>query len=682
MTLVFVDTETTGLDPSKEEILEVCAVRVDADTRQILETHHKYHAPAFATITPEVINIHGITMEKVAGLPPYMECREELAEFIGKSPVAGHNIAAFDINFLKIKPTEVRDTCLMARETWPGMKNNLRAACLRAGIQFDESSHHGAQYDVMKCIELYWFLVDKKNLNKAQNQPTLFEKPAQLQHTQAYSHSRIKLFQQCPYRWAMAYINHVKTPDTKPQLIGRIIHLVAEHAALWCYSATFGNRFAAAVEQKMLTISPMLKEIIENEINSTHPFYMPSDASKLTPAYVGMHLYQNEGLCAIHMGASIGELVKIFDEKDGCKDAEIVSNPPEEVMDKIVAMAMAAERCSDPEIATDVYFLASKLQKTKDFSIYPGFTAVVEKRFSLDASMNQLKSWNYPLCYFRGIIDQIEYSGGDLVITDYKSGRTMLSEEELKHDMQMKLYVMMVYHVLPHDAITSVTIRHHYIRFGKLISYTFTDAKSVADEAESWLRASINDIEKVISSNEGFPPHRNENCSSCYFFEQTICPLFNVKFQTDISNPTTFQVINDDTLRVAWKSVEVKRAEIKALTSKCKEYVSEKATTAKIDDRAILDFWAKQEREYNAKALTTLLVNKKVELKAILDYLSMTKTNFEKMCEKLGIELTPAELESVSKKKVKTEFDALTEVESKDCLNSRPEKTEAAKETK
>ena len=44
-TIVFVDLETTGLDPSRHDIIEIGIVRVDARTLEVLDEHEALVAP-------------------------------------------------------------------------------------------------------------------------------------------------------------------------------------------------------------------------------------------------------------------------------------------------------------------------------------------------------------------------------------------------------------------------------------------------------------------------------------------------------------------------------------------------------------------------------------------------------------------------------------------------------------
>ena len=91
------DTETTGLDPWREKIIEIGAVRF-CNGRPV-ETFHSMvdpgkHIPRFIT------QINHITDDMVAGAPRISEVLLAFEEFVGSDPLVGHNID-FDLRFLR-----------------------------------------------------------------------------------------------------------------------------------------------------------------------------------------------------------------------------------------------------------------------------------------------------------------------------------------------------------------------------------------------------------------------------------------------------------------------------------------------------------------------------------------------------------------------------------------------------
>ena len=95
---VALDIETTGLDSSSESIIELSAVRFKDGIQEDIFSHL---LDPGKTISPFIEDLTGISNNMVKGKPVFTDILENLASFIGESPVVGHNIK-FDINFIKV----------------------------------------------------------------------------------------------------------------------------------------------------------------------------------------------------------------------------------------------------------------------------------------------------------------------------------------------------------------------------------------------------------------------------------------------------------------------------------------------------------------------------------------------------------------------------------------------------
>lgn len=96
-TLVALDIETTGLDPKRDTILEIGAVRFNG--RRVEEQWSTLINPG-RSIPTFISRLTGITNQMVAHAPSISEVKTELAEFVGEETIIGHNIA-FDLAFLR-----------------------------------------------------------------------------------------------------------------------------------------------------------------------------------------------------------------------------------------------------------------------------------------------------------------------------------------------------------------------------------------------------------------------------------------------------------------------------------------------------------------------------------------------------------------------------------------------------
>jgi DNA polymerase-3 subunit epsilon len=99
--LAFVDLETTGLDPSRHDIVEVAVLRVDARTLEVLAEYHTLVAPErLDDAQPEALAICGFSKAAWTNAVPLREALLAVAPLLEGALVAGHNVG-FDWAFLE-----------------------------------------------------------------------------------------------------------------------------------------------------------------------------------------------------------------------------------------------------------------------------------------------------------------------------------------------------------------------------------------------------------------------------------------------------------------------------------------------------------------------------------------------------------------------------------------------------
>ncbi len=95
--ICFFDLETTGINISKDRIVEISILKVFPDGKEERKT---WLVNPEREIPKEVIAIHGITNEKVVNAPKFREIAKEVNNMIKDSDLGGFNSNRFDIPLL------------------------------------------------------------------------------------------------------------------------------------------------------------------------------------------------------------------------------------------------------------------------------------------------------------------------------------------------------------------------------------------------------------------------------------------------------------------------------------------------------------------------------------------------------------------------------------------------------
>ena len=94
---VAIDTETTGLEPESDRIIEVGAVKFRGD--EVLGVFQSFVNPV-ERLSRFIRDYTGIRQRDVDGAPHFFDVAAELISFIDGAPVVGHNVG-FDLSFLR-----------------------------------------------------------------------------------------------------------------------------------------------------------------------------------------------------------------------------------------------------------------------------------------------------------------------------------------------------------------------------------------------------------------------------------------------------------------------------------------------------------------------------------------------------------------------------------------------------
>lgn len=157
---VIFDLETTGLNPDKNEIIEIGAIRVNRDSNKhdtmqtLVKPTNKIpkKITELTGITQDMVNADGVTLE---------EAIREFTNFAGNLNLVAFN-AEFDMGFLRAAAqahsikidNSVSCALKMARRAWPGRKSyRLVDLAKDGGLSADGT--HRALGDCQRALTVY-----------------------------------------------------------------------------------------------------------------------------------------------------------------------------------------------------------------------------------------------------------------------------------------------------------------------------------------------------------------------------------------------------------------------------------------------------------------------------------------------------------------------------------------------
>lgn len=154
-----IDLETTGLDPTFDEIIEVGAIRVrNGDVTDTFSSLVKPEKEVDAFIT----EITGITNEMLADAPSISEIFPDFLSFVSNDIIVGHNVN-FDINFVYDTNSKLysqyfsnsfTDTLRLSRRLLPELEHH-RLKDLINHFEIDIERQHRSLDDCKATLECY-----------------------------------------------------------------------------------------------------------------------------------------------------------------------------------------------------------------------------------------------------------------------------------------------------------------------------------------------------------------------------------------------------------------------------------------------------------------------------------------------------------------------------------------------
>ena len=195
MRQIFLDTETTGLYAEQgDRVIEIGCVELF--NRKLTGNNLHFYLNPGRDSHEEALRIHGLTTEFLRDKPKFSAVADEFLAYVQDAEIIIHN-ASFDIGFLNAelrllgKPlfkehvASVIDTLVMAKEMFPGKRNNLDSLCDRLGVDNSGRTLHGALLDAELLADVY--------INMTRGQDALLMDAGDQQETGGVAVERIDL---------------------------------------------------------------------------------------------------------------------------------------------------------------------------------------------------------------------------------------------------------------------------------------------------------------------------------------------------------------------------------------------------------------------------------------------------------------------------------------------------------
>ena len=162
--LIFIDTETTGLDPNVHEIIEIAIVIITPSKGKLIY-EFKIKPQRLIMANQKALEINGYNDLAWQDTKPFKHHAEYIAHLLSDGIIIGHNVD-FDYQFIKAELRRANcktrisykriDTQMLAREHLPLVKVSLDQCRLFFGWKLE--GHHRALKDALDAKKLYYKL--------------------------------------------------------------------------------------------------------------------------------------------------------------------------------------------------------------------------------------------------------------------------------------------------------------------------------------------------------------------------------------------------------------------------------------------------------------------------------------------------------------------------------------------
>jgi DNA polymerase-3 subunit epsilon len=155
---VVLDTETTGLRPGPDRVIEIAGLRLHGS--EIIDTFQTLINPK-RRLPPFIVTFTGISQDMVVNAPFAEEIVPNFLKFIEGAVLVGHNVG-FDIGFLTYEaqllgqpfPIDGLDTIMLARRFVPGLRR-FKLDLVAQHLKIPASNRHRAMGDARVTAAIF-----------------------------------------------------------------------------------------------------------------------------------------------------------------------------------------------------------------------------------------------------------------------------------------------------------------------------------------------------------------------------------------------------------------------------------------------------------------------------------------------------------------------------------------------
>ena len=193
-TFVFLDLETTGLNPETDDIIEIGAVKATAG--EIIDSFTTLVTTS-RKLPTSIISLTGINDEMLKEAPALDQVSSDLLSFIGNLPIVGHNVT-FDLNFITAKTgfrltNPVLDTMDFVQIALP-QASSYRLDTVRAILGFAEGQNHRALADAQTACRIFFGCLEA--IERLEHETLMQVYKMVKDHAGPFSHILIKRIEQ------------------------------------------------------------------------------------------------------------------------------------------------------------------------------------------------------------------------------------------------------------------------------------------------------------------------------------------------------------------------------------------------------------------------------------------------------------------------------------------------------